>query len=755
MFRLLARERIRDHCPEVVELQQVRTRAMVLTTFGFCAVIWIAAGLLEALWISGRFFALLLGLVAITLPALQIAARRPILGQMVWEVGLALLAGAGVYLYPGSFLRAFLLPLPLLAALNAGPMAGGAIQVVVIGLIIALSASGALPPLTFSPTLELVIGSVFLYLLGWIVGEASDSMARWSVYYAERARASLEESRARQLELAQMQEDLVEANQELARLTNRYKALQRVAEEARQAKAEFVANVSHELRAPLNIIIGFSEVLTRSLSGARPAAKLTTALLADIGVIQRNARHLARLVDDVLDLSQIEAGRMALSKSWAAVAEIVEEAASAVRPLFDSKGLHLSVSVEYRVPLLYCDRVRVRQILINLLSNAGRFTEQGGAVVTVAHRDEQVVFTVADTGPGISEQDQERLFEPFHQADRSLRREHGGSGLGLSICKRFVEMHGGKIGIRSQPGSGTTIFFELPVAHPVETARPPVAPGVRWISPEAEWRLRTRKFVAPHPSPEPDFVIVERDSTMSRLLQRYLHAGSLKVTQDLSAAMAEVWREPARALLVNSPSVLDPQALLAIVRDLSSLPHGTPAIACWLPGAESAAQRLGVAGYLVKPVTGADLLSAVGRMGGQVKSVLVVDDDPDVLQLFDRFLAAGPTSYTVWRAETGDIALHTMRQRKPDLVLLDLMMPDKDGFQVLREKQMDATIRDIPVIVISARDPFEDEIGTDLLLVSRKGGIRARELLTLVQAVADTLTPDRPAGPEWKGSAPG
>jgi signal transduction histidine kinase/CheY-like chemotaxis protein len=755
MLRLLTTDCIPESCPEVAELRHARTRAMILATFGFCALIWIVTGLVDALWISGHFFLLIIGAALVTLGAVRLAARHTVLAQMVWEIGLAGLTAAGLYFYPGSFLRLFLLPLPLLAALNAGLLAGVAMQIVVTGLVAGLGVAGALPPIGAPPSLELVLGSAFLCLLGWIVGEASSSMARWSAYYAEQARASLEEARARQLELAQIQEDLVEANQELARLTNRYKALQQIAEEARQAKAEFVANVSHELRAPLNIIIGFSEVLTRSLHGTKGKARLMPSLLADIGVIQRNARHLARLVDDVLDLSQIEAGRMALSKELASVADITEEAVGAVRPLFESKGLYLNSDIEDDLPLLYCDRVRVRQILINLLSNAGRFTEQGGATVTVARRDEQVVFSVTDTGPGISEQDQERLFEPFHQADRSLRREHGGSGLGLSICRRFVEMHGGRIGIRSQLGAGTTIFFELPIAYSAEPAKGPVAPSARWISPEAEWRVRTRRFLAPHPSPGPHFVVFEHGSTMSRLLQRYAQTASFKAMQDLKAAVAELGREPAQALLVNSPDVLDPAALLEIARDLSDLPYGTPAIACWLPGVESAAQRLGVTGYLVKPVTGEELLSAVAGAGEHVRKVLVVDDDPDVLQLFGRLLTTAPTPYTVWRAETGDIALDVMRQRRPDLVLLDLMMPEKDGFQVLREKQADAAIRDIPVIVVSAKDPLEDEIATDLLVVTRKGGIGARDLLTLMQRIADALAPDGPAGPEWRETAPG
>ncbi|MCP4534139.1 MAG: HAMP domain-containing histidine kinase, partial [Delftia sp.] len=289
------------------------------------------------------------------------------------------------------------------------------------------------------------------------------------------------------------------------RLSDRLKTMHQVAEEARRAKEEFVANVSHELRTPLNMIIGFSEIITESPQVY--GASLPPALLADIGAIQRNSRHLSRLVDDVLDLSQIEAGRMALNKEWASLPDIIGAATLAVRPLFESKGFYLETDIPPDLPPVFCDSTRVRQVLINLLSNAGRFTERGGVRVRIERAENEIVISVSDTGPGIGVEAQQKLFEPFQQLDSSIRRRHDGSGLGLSISKRFVEMHVGKMWIESQVGVGATIYFSLPLETPL-----PAIPGggsaLRWFNPYQPYEKRTRRSKAPAPSFVPRYVLL-------------------------------------------------------------------------------------------------------------------------------------------------------------------------------------------------------------------------------------------------------
>ena len=278
----------------------------------------------------------------------------------------------------------------------------------------------------------------------------------------------MDAARDAQADLKQAVKDLAEANLQTARLNQLLGMARHAAEEAERAKAEFVANVSHELRTPLNMVIGFAEMI---MSAPKTYGRVSTALRADLAVIHRNSQHLAALIDDVLDLSQIEAGRMALTKERVALGEIIAAATEAIRPLYQTKGLYLRTEAPEGL-VVSCDRTRVREVLLNLLSNAGRFTEQGGVTVQARVMGQEVVVSVSDTGPGIAPEDQARLFQPFQQADGSIRRRFGGSGLGLSISKHFVELHDGRMWLESGVGSGTTIFFTLPF----EPRRRPVAP---------------------------------------------------------------------------------------------------------------------------------------------------------------------------------------------------------------------------------------------------------------------------------------
>lgn len=414
----------------------------------------------------------LLALAALVLAAWIIGQRwllaRYLLAQIVWQAGLtASLVLAIAWLDQPEIVVLFAL-LPLIAAATLG-LVGGLVAGVV-AVAVAWWSAGPAFSAPLAPELQTVtmLAAGFSGLLGWAVTHPLLTVSEWALTGFAEAQKRLEEARQQRLILKQTEEDLLKANRELVRLSDRLKALQRIAEEASQAKAEFVANVSHELRTPLNMIIGFTEIIARSpqVYGSR----LPAALQTDIAAIRRSSQHLVNLVNDVLDLSQVEAGRMALSRTWVGLSEVIEAAIGAVKPLFDSKGLYLRAETPADLPQVFCDGTRIRQVIINLLSNAGRFTERGGVVVVCRRADGQITISVTDTGPGIPEQDQQRLFEPFQQLDASIRRRYGGSGLGLTISKQFVEMHGGKMWLASQVGRGTTISFSLPLAE----APPPV-----------------------------------------------------------------------------------------------------------------------------------------------------------------------------------------------------------------------------------------------------------------------------------------
>jgi signal transduction histidine kinase/CheY-like chemotaxis protein len=739
-----------DFAAATRDLVHSALRNLVLVTCGvylLCAYLAVVFGAVEVDLAS----LLLCGTVIVTSGlSLWLLSRHLLAAQVAWQVGLAVAITLALTVSRRPevvFLYAFL---PLMAVVTVDWRAGVLVEVAVIALVVGVAYSPAMPPVPAVYRLATVIGGAYTGLVGWAVIHTLLAVSWWSLFYAERAQKSMEEAHEQRLDLKQTQADLIQANRELARLSDRLKAMHQVAEEARRAKEEFVANVSHELRTPLNMIIGFSEIITQSpqVYGER----LPPALLADITAVQRNSQHLAKLVDDVLDLSQIEAGRMALTKEWASVQEIIDEAVTVVRPLFESKGLYLETDIASGVPPVFCDGTRVRQVVINLLSNAGRFTEKGGVGIKAWREGDSLMIGVADTGPGIAPEHRERIFEPFQQADGSIRRQHGGSGLGLSISRRFVEMHGGRMWLESELGVGTTISFSLPLEPSLPAALTRGDDAMRWFSPysEYEYRARTRRSRAPAPVAVPRYVLLEEGETLQRLFRRYLPGFEVVSARDFEGAFRELSRSPAQALVVNTPRL---DEISVTMDQLASLPYGTPAVICWVPGEDEFARRLGVVRYLVKPVTRETLLSTLGDLG-EIKTVLLVDDQPEVLQLFTRVLLSAGHDYDVLQARSGQRALSLLRQRRPDVLLLDLIMPGMDGFQILQEKSQDPSIRDIPVVVISSTDPTGEPIVSDTLSVVRSVGLSVRDLLACIQAVSQILSPSAEPGGRERTETP-
>src|SRR5258708_4116733 len=272
--------------------------------------------------------------------------------------------------------------------------------------------------------------------------------------YQNYAMQQMLEAREHRANLMQTTKALNEAHQDLERTNTQLYHAREAAEVARRLKAQFAANVSHELRTPINLIVGFTETIV--VSPEAYGVPLPPVYWADMNTIYRSAKHLQSLINDVLDVSQIEAGQMAVVKEDINPLQVILEALSLARDLIESKGLAFNVQVPDSLPTMLLDRTRIRQVLLNLLSNASRFTDRGSITVSASLEVRQLRIEVSDTGIGIPAKDLNRVFEEFHQVEASLSRRQGGSGLGLTLCKQFVELHGGRIWARSEgiPGKG-------------------------------------------------------------------------------------------------------------------------------------------------------------------------------------------------------------------------------------------------------------------------------------------------------------
>jgi signal transduction histidine kinase/CheY-like chemotaxis protein len=680
--------------------------------------------------------------VAVSFSLAYWLAPRHLAGcHSVWLLGSTLAITLALLQFRAAEVAFLYALIPMLAAVTIGWPAALISGVTVLGLVDWL-VSG--PAADFLPAYYLwltLFGSFLSGVSGWSVTSSLFATIQWSIDSYADARREVEDARAQRFDLQQTQENLLQANKELSRLADRLKTMTQVAEEARRVKEEFVANVSHELRTPLNMIIGYTELIINfpnSYGGLLPAR-----LLADIGVIQRNSQNLVELINDVLDLSQVEAGRMALTKRWASMQEIVDAAFVAVQPLFVSKSLSLEKDIPAEELKVFCDSTRIREVVLNLLSNAGRFTERGGVRVSVARHANDLVVGVSDSGPGIAPEDQKRLFEPFQQLDSALHHCSGGSGLGLSISKRFVEMHGGKMWLTSEVGQGATFHFSIPI-EPALTDPDLRGDSLRWLNPYEEYYPRTHATKAPAPQPSPHFIVVEGEESLQRIFSRYLEGVEITAVKTVERGISALEHAPAQALIINTPAL---RQLSGDAIPTSKLPFNTPVIGCWVPGRAEAARRMGVVEYLLKPVQQDALLAILDSLGGdqaKVFDILIVDDNQEALQLFARIISATRAHYRVIRATTGREALALMRERKPDAVLLDIALPDIDGFQVLKEKGEDDSISQIPVVVISSTDLSGSPVISDTFVVSRYGGLSVREFLACMRAVTAILAPELP-----------
>jgi signal transduction histidine kinase/CheY-like chemotaxis protein len=493
--------------------------------------------------------------------------------------------------------------------------------------------------------------------------------------------------------------------------------------EATQAKSQFLASMSHELRTPLNAIIGYSEMLHEEAKDLGEES-----FLPDLEKIQGAGRHLLSLINNILDLSKIEAGKMEVLVEEFDVAALLAEVRSVIQPLMEKNANTLVVSCAPDLGAMRSDQTKLRQNLFNLLSNAAKFTAQGQ--ITLAARrvvqdgDDWLEFQVSDTGIGMTPEQLGRLFEAFAQAEASTSRDYGGTGLGLAITKQFCRMLGGDVSVESTPGQGSTFTIRLPARGPEPEVE--AAPSAaRSASEEA-----TRGTVLIIDDDKATHDLLERE--LSEEGYRVLHAGGGREGLKLAKAA----RPDVITLDIIMPD-LDGWSVLKALKDDPELSE-IPVVLITIMGDRDMGFALGAADFINKPLDRDALVQAVSRhrKADGSAQVLVVDDDAKSRDMLRRTLEK--EGWSVAEAVNGREALGQLEQARPGLVLLDLMMPEMDGFEVLERMRSEDSWRDIPVIIVTAKDLTRDEVDRlnhRVVKVLQKGAYRRSDLLRDVHAM--------------------
>ena len=635
-----------------------------------------------------------------------VAAQHPNTARYLFVISLYVLMGIGMLTLRVSWLPFIIAPLLFISELLVSY-----ISIFAGALFLSFAALLVHSGYADYPLQALALIVLFVCALSHSTLRTIWVLLHWYFFMFGKSNTLLEETRTHRADLVQTLKSLEIAHNTQERLQTQLIYARQQAEEARQMKERFASNISHELRTPLNIILGFTEImhLTPEVYGG---VSFTPKLQQDIYQVHRNSRHLLDMIDDVLDLSHIEMTQFSLNFEPTDLTKFLRDTTDLVSHLFRGKPVAFIVEIPDDLPEIQIDRTRIRQVLINLLNNAQRFTSAGSVTFSVQADMRNVAFRVTDTGIGIPQDQMQLIFEEFFQVDYSLSRSTGGAGLGLAITRRFIEAHNGHLEVESKEGVGSIFTFTLPSPTPSRSnsslARKPeeIARDTLWL-------------------------VVDADPYISKLILRHTPGCTIIQIDGIEQLDEAVRRYRPQGIIYNNPWDT------AVPGYLDDLP--IPVVICSLPSTTQFAAKLGVASCLAKPILPQQLIQHL-QPYQSVKTVLVIDDDVGVVQLVQRTLENSFPQLTVQRAYNGLQAVELMTDSPPDLILLDLVMPTMSGFEVIEVIKGDSRLRNIPIILLTATKYIhaDDETRGDLR-IHQYGGLKPMEVLKLLNMITQTV----------------
>ncbi|MBK7317147.1 GAF domain-containing protein [Candidatus Villigracilis affinis] len=502
------------------------------------------------------------------------------------------------------------------------------------------------------------------------------------------------------------------------------------AENANQAKSAFLATMSHELRTPLNAIIGFTRIVRRKAEGALPEKQTE-----NLDKVLSSAEHLLGLINTVLDIAKIEAGRMDVQAANFNINTLVDQCYNTAQPLVKPHIL-FNKNNDIELPLVYSDQDKIKQIILNLLSNAAKFTHDGSIAISVRHAESTFMVDVKDSGIGMNEEALSRIFEEFQQADTSTTRQYGGTGLGLSISRSLARLLGGDLTVVSAPGQGSTFTLTLPIHYGEEKNA-----SLSDLQPDsAQGSKSTRKEI----STKKRVLVIDDDPDAVYLLQESLTSDEFEV---IGARNGSEGHQLARRIMPDAillDILIPDKDGWQVLHDLKVDERTTniPVILLTIVDKKALGFRLGAAAYLLKPLNPREVLDTLSRVTKLVDRshihVLVVDDDPHIADMLQQILPA--SEFDLRSAEDGVAGLEAISQIRPDVLLLDIMMPRLDGFGVIERLRANPATQDIPIIVISAKELTDDEstrLKESVAFVMRKQGFDGEKLVEEIKSVVN------------------